>query len=295
MSIGTDDNGSNAASADELTLEIPGLQLAAQAWGPADGLPAIGLHGWLDNAATYARLAPLLADRVRLVSLDLPGHGRSAHRPIAAYYDFIYWLPDVIAAADALGWERFSLIGHSMGAGIASLLAGALPERIERLVLIDGIGPMTAEADAAPEVLASAIADRSARLSESPQHYPDRTSLARRLVRAIDGLTLPAAELLLARGSREVDGGIELTHDRRLRGRSLLRLTEHQAMAFLRRIRCPTLMIRPRQGWPFPVDGFKARCAAVQTLRLVEVDGGHHVHLTDPERVAPLLGEFFAS
>ncbi|HQC73883.1 MAG TPA: alpha/beta hydrolase, partial [Candidatus Competibacteraceae bacterium] len=63
-----------------LELSTPYLRLAARAWGPADGLPVLAVHGWLDNAASFDALAPLLPE-LRLVALDLPGHGHSAHRP----------------------------------------------------------------------------------------------------------------------------------------------------------------------------------------------------------------------
>ena len=151
-----------------LTLEIPGLRLAALAWGPADGLPLLAVHGWLDNAASFARLAPLLPG-VRLVAVDLPGHGLSEHRPPGAAYHFIDWAVDLAAAGEALGWERYVLLGHSMGAGVVSLLAGALPERVVALALIEGLGPMACEADEAPARLAKAILRRDARERKRPR------------------------------------------------------------------------------------------------------------------------------
>ena len=85
-----------------------------------------------------------------MVALDLPGHGLSSHRPEGAYTYFLDYVPVVFDAADALGWDRFILLGHSMGAGIGTLAAGTFPERIARLVLIDGMGPLTEADDGAP-------------------------------------------------------------------------------------------------------------------------------------------------
>ncbi|MFU8802269.1 MAG: alpha/beta fold hydrolase, partial [Bradymonadaceae bacterium] len=62
----------------ELILDVQGLRLAARAFGPDDGQPILALHGWLDNAATFDKLIPLLGDGLRIVSLDLPGHGLSS-------------------------------------------------------------------------------------------------------------------------------------------------------------------------------------------------------------------------
>ncbi|MEO1171337.1 MAG: alpha/beta fold hydrolase [Myxococcota bacterium] len=64
---------------EELTIEIPGLALAAVAYGPADGVPVLALHGWLDNAASFEPLGPKLTG-CRVVVLDSAGHGRSEHR-----------------------------------------------------------------------------------------------------------------------------------------------------------------------------------------------------------------------
>ncbi|MEZ5601350.1 MAG: alpha/beta fold hydrolase [Candidatus Competibacteraceae bacterium] len=97
---------------EELELQTPYLRLAARAWGPLDGVPVLALHGWLDNAASFDALAPLLPN-TRLVALDLTGHGRSEHRPAGVHYHFVDFIPDVVAAADALGWNRFALLGHS--------------------------------------------------------------------------------------------------------------------------------------------------------------------------------------
>src|SRR3546814_9716549 len=75
-------------------------------------------------------------------SPDRPGHVRSAHLPPGADYSFAGALHSVLDVADALGWERFALLGHSMGAGIASLLAAGAPGRVERLLAIEALGAL---------------------------------------------------------------------------------------------------------------------------------------------------------
>ena len=93
-------------TARDLTLELPRLKIAAREWGPADGPPVLALHGWLDNAVSFDRLAPLLPD-FHIVALDLAGHGRSQHRHPEVVFHFIDWAPEVIATADVLGWSTF--------------------------------------------------------------------------------------------------------------------------------------------------------------------------------------------
>ena len=92
----------------------------------------IALHGWLDNAASFLPLLPHLPE-LDLLLLDFPGHGHSAHLPPGAEYGLATHLHAVLDAADALGWDRFGILGHSMGAAIAALAAAAVPARVERL------------------------------------------------------------------------------------------------------------------------------------------------------------------
>jgi pimeloyl-ACP methyl ester carboxylesterase len=277
----------------EIDLEIPHLHLAAREWGPVDGRPVLALHGWLDNAASFDRLAPLLPE-LHVVALDLPGHGRSQHRPPGANHHFIDWVPEIAAAADALGWNRFSLLGHSMGAGLSSLMPAIFPERVQRMVLLEGAGPLSAAADRASEQFALALADEEKIKDSNARVFPDLKTAV--VARARDTeLDFESSRLLVERGTETVDGGIRFTHDPRLKNRSRIRFTENQVRAFLSAITCPVLAVRALEGWPFPEDIVKARLAMISDLEQVEVEGGHHVHLTHPERVASEINQFFSS
>lgn len=281
---------------EELTLELPGLRLAALAFGPPDGVPAIALHGWLDNAASFTRLAPLLP-WLRLVALDLPGHGRSQHRPPAAHYHFVDWVVDVAAAADALGWPKFVLIGHSMGAAVASLFAGTLPERVERLVLIEALGPNAVRPQDAPTRLAEAIGQR-ARAQRPPRAFPDLAAAAERLQQVNRDLDEEAARLLVARGTRPAEpplSGLVWGSDPRLRELSPFRITEEHIRVFLGRIASPTLVVRARQGMEFDEAVMRGRLGCVRGAELIELDGGHHLHLAHPAPVADALNRFLAA
>jgi pimeloyl-ACP methyl ester carboxylesterase len=277
----------------DVRLLLPHLSLAARDWGPATAPPVLALHGWLDNAASFDRLAPLL-DRLRIVALDLPGHGRSDRTPAACGHHFVDWAAVVLAAVDALGWARFSLLGHSMGAGISTLLPSVVPERVDRLVLLEGFGPLADPADAAPEGLAKALQQEQRLAAEEPRVFPTLEAAVDARRRNSD-LDPSSAQMLVERGTEPVAGGLVFTHDPKLKTRSRARFTEDQVRAFLGRITCPVLAVRASDGWPFPEELVAARAAVVPNLTVVEVDGGHHVHLTDPERVAPHISRFFSS
>jgi pimeloyl-ACP methyl ester carboxylesterase len=274
----------------ERTLDLPGYRVTAVEWGADDGPPVLALHGWLDNAASFTRLAPLLGG-LQLVALDLPGHGRSDGLPALCSRHFVDWVPVVLEAADAMGWRRFSLIGHSMGAGISTLVPAVAPERIQRLVLLEGVGPLSSPAEGAPRQLSDALrSEVTIALREPSVHRDIEAAIA---VRMKDSdLDHQSARLLVERGVEQVARGVRFTFDPRLRTSSRMRLTEEQVLAFLGGIECPVLAVRATRGWPFPEQIVTRRLQEIADLRTARVDGGHHVHLTHPERVAPLIREF---
>lgn len=272
-------------SAVERTIEISGLSLAARIHGPEDGQPVLALHGWLDNAATYDGLAPLLPG-ARIVALDLAGHGLSSRR-VGASYTFIDFVVDVAAVASALGWQKFDLMGHSLGAGVAALLAGTWPDRVRRLVLLEGLGPLSDPDERAPDRLRDAIAgELGVRSSGERPGYTDPEEVARRLAGATQ-MHIESARLLLRRGLYEPrPGRWDWRADPRLRLPSRIRLTEPQVEAFLRAITCPTLLLRAEPGMPIDEKYLEDRVRLIEPLQLVRHPGGHHVHLDDPTGVA---------
>ena len=264
-------------AAEQLVIEHRGRQYAALAWGPRDGRKILALHGWLDNAASFAVLAPLLPG-LRIVALDLPGHGLSQHRNGDAYHMVDYVL-DVVGVADALGWEKFDLLGHSLGAGVATLIAGAFAERVNKLVLIEGLGPLTAVPEDMPSALANAWKKSTAMAGKLPPSYASFDEAVRARARGGSGLPESAARLLCERGLLERDGRWHWRSDAALTLPSTQRLTEPQVMAFLAAISAPVLVVRATGGPVFDEATLKARVAAVAKLTVLGVDGGHHVHM----------------
>jgi pimeloyl-ACP methyl ester carboxylesterase len=128
----------------------------------------VALHGWLDNSASFVPLAPYLT-HFQLVCIDLPGHGHSDHK--STPYVFVDWLDDLYQIAQAAGWTAFTLLGHSLGALIASAYAGVFPEQVERLILLEGLGPLSQPDEAVPEQLRRAILNRSRTRERASQGF----------------------------------------------------------------------------------------------------------------------------
>ncbi|KGT82616.1 hydrolase, partial [Xanthomonas vasicola] len=188
----------------------------------------MALHGWLDNAASFVPLsAHLHAQELDLVLLDLPGHGHSGWLPIGAEYTLSTTLQQLLQAADALGWERFTLLGHSLGGGVASLLAAAAPERVEALIAIEALGALAEPVETTATRLRGAVA--SARtLAERPLRVFPSMEMPVRARMMANRLTEPAARLLVERGVRVVEGGYSWCSDPRLTLPAAIRMTEAQ-------------------------------------------------------------------
>jgi pimeloyl-ACP methyl ester carboxylesterase len=273
----------------EIRLGTARGELAALRGGTAGGPKLLCLHGWLDNAASFLPLAPHLAG-FDLVALDLPGHGASEHRAPGYDYAFVDWVHDALDAMDALGWDRADWLGHSMGGAIAASVAAAAPARVRRLVLVEALGPVAADAMAAGARLRDAVAARRALGAKPPRVIPDLdTAVAARL--AASRMTPEAARLIVERNLRPLEGGYAWRSDPRLTLPSHLRLTEETVQAILRTIEAPVLVIAADPSPPYFTPAVReARLACLADGRVEVIAGGHHLHMEQAGRVAaPLL------
>lgn len=279
----------------EITLQTALGRIAALA-GEARGPRVLALHGWLDNAASFLPLAPHL-DGIELVAIDLPGHGRSAHLGAGGDYSFAGGIASVLDAADALGWERFRLLGHSMGGAIASMVAAACPERVERLATIEALGVLTDAPAHTTARLREAVAAQRALKDKHLRVFPDVDSAVRARLQASrvpgSGLDPPLLRLLVERGLREVSGGYAWSSDPRLTLPTLVRMTEDQVDDLLAGIVCPTLALFANPPQPYlPDTARRHRVATLADGRMRVLPGGHHLHMQQPERVGAVIADF---
>lgn len=286
----------------ELTLDIPMGRIAGLRSGAPGAPRVLALHGWLDNAASFVPLAAEFEraglDGIDLVAPDLPGHGRSAHLPPSADYSFAGALHSVLDIADALGWERFALLGHSMGAGIASLVAAGAPERVDRLLAIEALGALPEAPEQTVRRLREAVAAARALPRKRLRVFPDLEPAVRARMQ-VNGLGEAVARLLVERGVRAAqaqDGtdGFQWSSDPRLTLPTMVRMTQAQVRNLVAGIQCPTRVIYadpPQSYLPEPLRSEHA--ALLPRGERIVLAGGHHLHMEDPRAVAAAIGDFF--
>ena len=278
----------------EISLPTARGTLSALRSGNPRGPRLLALHGWLDNAASFLPMMPLLSG-FDVVALDLPGHGGSAHRLPGYDYVFADWIHDVLDVLDALEWPRAHLLGHSMGGAIATVVAASAPARVERLALIEALGPIAGIASEAGDRLRQAVAARRAQDPEKSQRViaDIETAVDARLV--VSRMDRDAARLIVARNLKAVEGGFAWRSDPRLTLPTHVRTDEAFIRSWIAAVEAPTLVLAADPAPPyFTTDLRDARMAMLRDGRSHALPGGHHLHMEQAERVAALLREFLA-
>ena len=266
-------------SVTEKDILIPGGTLAGLEFGKGNSERVLALHGWLDNASSFIPMMKQAHEKFHWISIDFPGHGHSFRRPPGAFYHFIDWVPLVEQCADVLEWESFHLLGHSMGAGVASLAAGVLGDRIKTLNLIEGLGPLTSKAEEAPNLMARHLKGLKSLEKNKRRIFSDIGEAAQRLSEVYVGLSAKELFSLAKRGLRQVDGGWAWSADPRLRVTSPLRFTEEQVLSYLRAINIPVSLVLGDKGLSWQPEVLSQRMGAINNLVLKRFSGGHHLHM----------------
>ena len=275
----------------EIRIDTPLGPIAALRGGKPDGPRVLALHGWLDNAASFVPLSAWLAD-CDLVAIDLPGHGQSPHLPPGADYSFFGAVNAVLDVADALGWASFRLLAHSMGAGIASLVAASCPARVQRFVAIEALGALAEAPERTAARMRDAVAALRALPGKSLRVFPDLDLAVRARMQA-NALSGAAARLLVERGTRAVEGGWVWSSDPRLTTPSFTRLTEPQVADLVAAIACPTLVIHADPAQPYLPDAVRrAHAARLRDGELWVRPGSHHLHMEDAAALGPRIAAF---
>lgn len=280
---------------EEIVIDLPHIRLAGLRFGQGRHI-VFALHGWLDNAMSFAPLADALAqDDLTIIALDFAGHGHSAHRPRASGYHFSDYLRDVILAADYLGIQRLDLLCHSMGAAVATLLAGAFPERVVRLACIELYGVASVSDDEPlPQRFRNNLMQLDYMQSRPEKVYQDFDALMRARLSAGE-MRAENAALLLSRNTSKGYEGYRFLSDRRLRIWQPNLLSEAQMMSFIEAIEAPVLMIEAEQGYAPHWAFLPSRYAATRDIQVQRLTGAHHVHMDAPLAVAACLREFWRS
>jgi pimeloyl-ACP methyl ester carboxylesterase len=279
-------------------IVVRGLRYGIRHWGDRNAPVVFFLHGWMDSSATFQFVVDALKTSWHVIAPDWRGYGQSEwlSRP--------YWFPDYYADLHCIlahySDEPVRLVGHSMGANIASTYAGLRPDQVSQLVMMDFLGlAIPSDTDGAKQLDQWLTAVQTA---PELRAYKSHAALARRLMSVNHRLTGDRAEFL----SRSVscirpDGLVAMACDpwHKIPSPTLYRVED--VMASWQRITAPVLMLFAdlgivHQRFANNPAQLQRRLACFKNHQVVTIsDAGHNVQHDQPEQVADALDRFLTN
>jgi pimeloyl-ACP methyl ester carboxylesterase len=281
------------------------LNYHVREWGtPRPGqLPLFMVHGWMDVSASFQFVVDAMKENRHIIAPDWRGFGLTDVGDVDSF-----WYPDYLADLDALidhfqPEGQIDLLGHSMGGTIVSMYAGVRPERIRKLINLEGFGMAASRPTQAPGRYAKWLNQiKSLRNGGiSLRSYPDTEAVADRLIRTNPRLSMDKAKWLAQYWAKEnADGLLDiLGHPaHKIVNPYLFRVDE--MLAIYRNISAPVLNVEASQNdlekwWEgkYTLDEFHERLESIADLRSVTIaDAGHMMHHDQPQDLAQLIEAF---
>jgi hypothetical protein len=290
-------------------VPLRGCRYHVRQWGtPSPGAtPVVLAHGWMDVAASWQFMVDALSQAFvqqrPILAMDWRGYGLTESPPTDSY-----WFPDYLADLDALldalyPGQAIDLVGHSMGGNVVMMYAGSRPERIRRLVNLEGFGLGATRPAQAPgrmgQWLDELQAQREGRNDLKP--YADAAGVAARLMKTNRRLSQAQADWLAQHWARPgPDGQWRILGDSAHKVINPYLFHVEEALAMYQRISAPVLAVQAAddslaQWWKgkYTLAEFHDRLKAVPQLEKATLDdAGHMLHHDQPHALAKILETF---
>jgi len=288
-------------------VPIRNLTYHVQVWGEPspDKTPLVMVHGWMDVAASYQFVVDAFSQDHFIIAPDWRGYGQT---PSGGVDNF--WFPDYLADLEFLldhyaPDQQVNLVGHSMGGNVVMLYAGVRPERIRRLVNLEGFGMPATTPDQAPGRYAKWM-DELKKLHKGEMDlkaYDTSGGVARRLMKTNARLGEDKANWLATHWAQENAEGkwaILGQPAHKISNAQLYRVEE--VTALYERISMPVLAVEASDNsldmwWngKFTLAQYHERIKAVPNVEIARIeDAGHMMHHDQPEVLAALIERFIA-
>jgi pimeloyl-ACP methyl ester carboxylesterase len=259
------------------------LRLHYVDWGNPDAPPLLLLHGGRDHCRNWDWIARELRDDWHIIAPDLRGHGDSAHSA-EGYYGMEAMVYDLAQLIHQQSLAPLSIVAHSLGGNIALRYTGLYPDKVRKLVAIEGLGPPPhVEAEWAsksmPQRLIDWIEEKRALSGRQPKRYASIEEALARMMAENTHLSAERARHLTVHGvSQNEDGSYSWKFDNYLRSFAPLDLTAEQKRALWGRITCDTLLVYGKQSWASnPAEDGRLQWFNTARVSLYD-DAGHWVH-----------------
>ena len=277
------------------TLELRGLRFQLYGWPGSRSTPILMVHGWGDSGATFQFVVDELPEEFTLVAFDARGFGRTEWPRDG------YWFPDYLADLDAIidhlsPHAPIDLLGHSMGGNVVTLYAGVRPQRVRRLMNLEGLGLRRSVPADAPERYREWLDEvkHGNRFATYQSFAQFVTVLARRNPRTCPDHLRFIAEAWAQQGE---DGVVRLHADPRHKHVNPVLYQREQAEACWQRITAPMQLVLGEDSALVKELRAELEDAALHqklpSAAVVRIPGGHMLHHEVPAAVAELMMRFF--
>jgi pimeloyl-ACP methyl ester carboxylesterase len=273
------------------------LKLHYADWGNEGAPPLLLVHGGRDHCRSWDWVAERLADRYHVIAPDLRGHGDSAWSP-DANYDMDAFVYDLAQLIHQLDLAPVTIVAHSMGGNVALRYTGLYPDKVRKLVAIEGLGPspkVMAERAATPvgDRFRKWIDDKRAAAGRMPKRYATLDDALARMMAENSYLTPEQARHLTVQGiNRNEDGSWSWKVDNYLNIWSVFDMPQSDIEALWSAITCPTLLLYGANSWASNPEG-DGRLRHFKSAQVIEFENaGHWLHHDQFDRFMSTLDEF---
>lgn len=258
-----------------------------------------------DNAGTFDRLIPLLpSENGSYLCLDLLGHGMSSRLPHGVQYHVIDNLIYLNIILQELKIEKVSLLGHSLGSIITFLFSSVFPEKVNFAIGFDSLKPHIKDYEEVPTFLAKRIpdfmkADARNQINQEPPLYTYEDMVEKWSKATFNSITKETVPYLLKRNIRESSiepGKFYFTRDNRVKFNYFTYMSQEIILELAKKIIIPYLFLKASNSTYFEKKKYYDQTIEIMKqnpqFELHYLEGTHHMHLTQPEIVAPVVSDF---
>ena len=268
------------------TVTTNGLEYSYLEYGSSGDPPVILLHGIWSTGAVWHDVANALADTHHVRAIDFRGRSHSDWAPDGDYSTESY-VADVLGLYEAWGLEKATLIGHSMGGGVAAALAASHPERVDALVVID----------AGPVMRAGSAVEFERQLVSLSQDFPGMAAARAWQRLALPGISDDAVERRLEARLVERDGRLVWREDPRIRTsrESTPRPSEDEMWTRFLSVKAPTLFVLGGNSHLVTDEAEKRLVSEMADARAVRIaNAGHNVFEDNHDDTTTAIAEFLS-
>ncbi|CAH1115620.1 unnamed protein product [Psylliodes chrysocephalus] len=287
----------------EVEIKVPWGHVAGKWWEPYDTRPILTIHGWQDNCNTFDRLIPTLDKTVGFLAIDLPGQGYSSRLPPGMIYHYSNFILTVRSITKSFHWPAVSLMGHSLGSILSYVYSMLYPSEIDFLICLDAMKPMITSNK---HIHMAKALDQFFKYndyaidSKEPPCYSIE-EMRELISKPNDNSILPEyTTYIMDRNiapSKVQPGKYYFTRDPRIKTGGLISFCQEEMVKLAENMKMPIFVMKASES-----SYYEKKEKYYQVLDVLKkasidcdfhyVEGRHHLHLNNPEKISSLLNDF---